>query len=239
MSSVVIRSRSSFPVDTMFSGISSNILKEADFDSISFTTVDCSHRVEDELREMLISMPLDSGRHILLRHAPFVYPAFPWERSLFVRLFDNAGVRNAVVDKYADILRGDVVGYTVRRGDFRVLPEHRILSEADIVADISDIVRRYSGYVRVILTSDEPDFLSGLVRRNDFLAQHCTVVRDTPVAQLYLLSLCDYVVSHGQYQCTRCRVDCPSVLYESTFGQVAQILGRSYGYAGVSPVPAV
>lgn len=104
--------------------------------------------------------------------------------------------------------------------------------------DLRAIVSRHFGMVRILVSSDDPDFVDSVVARDEFVRSHVHVVRADVDETLYMLSMCDYVFSNGQCQCTSGWVNDPETVYESTFGQIAQILNRSYKYASFACTPS-
>lgn len=225
----------------LFASIMPHVVTDAQIDAMPFASLHCcpsSMPSHAEGRRALFDMELPERGAIAFTGAAFLYPELPWERSLFVKLFDNPTMRMAVAADYADVLCGNTIGYQIRRGDFQVIPGRRRLSEEKIVADIAEIARRHFGMVKVIVTSDDQGFVEKLLRDNAFLRRYVFHCREQSIErQLYLLSMCDYVVANGQYQCTSCWVNDPQLMWESTFGQIAQILGRSYKFAAHRFVP--
>lgn len=226
---------------SMMGRISSNFLDAASFDRLAFYRIHCcpdSTTSVPDGRRALVDMEMPERGGVGLSGAGFLYPELPWERSLFVQLFDNPEMRNSLASEYAAVLCGNTIGYVIRRGDFQHLPQRRRLTTEAIVADLSRIAEKHYGMVRIIVTSDDPDFVDTLLRDNSFLRKYVFLYRADPVSQMYLLSLCDYVISHRAYQCTSCWVTDPDTLWESTFGQMAQILNRSYKYASFPAEPS-
>lgn len=203
----------------------------------SVLVYDCGNKDPCKVRSDLAGLSLSDGALVELRGFYFIYPEYPWERSLFARLFGNVPYRDSVARRHADILSGSTVGYTVRRTDTVRRNDFRTLSEDRVVADIRDIVRRYNGFVRVLLTSDDIGFVDNLLAVHGDLMDYVYVVRENTVDTLYLLSMCDYVLANGQCQCSISYTHDPGFVYESTFGQVAQILGRSYKYSCLPCAP--
>lgn len=224
-----------------FSRIRDNLIEPDAFDKMPLAVIHCcpdSMTSIPDGRRALVDLRIPERGGVGLSGAGFIYPELPWERSLFVHLFDNPDLRNSIAAEYAKQLCGNTIGYIIRRGDFHRLPDRRRLSTASIVADLSSIVEKHYGMVRIIVTSDDPDFVDALLRDNAFLRKYVFLFRGDPVTQIYLHSLCDYVISHRQYHCTSCWVNDPGLIWESTFGQVAQILNRSYKYRDHPIIPS-
>lgn len=187
-------------------------------------------RTIPEGRRAYHEMPIPSSGGIGFQHAGYLYPELPWERSLFVNLFDDEATRLALVSAHSDILCGNTVGYAVRRGNFRGCKDRRWLSPANIVADWARIVDEYHGMVSIIATSDEPSFLHAVLHDNAFLQRFVRVFTASATEELFLLSMCDSIVVNRQLQSSSSWVTNPLISWESTFGQLAQLLSRSYKY---------
>ena len=216
----------------LFDGMRGSIVPGRDLDSVTpVVTYNCRGRLTQEVRKDLFDMPIPDSGCVRIVAGSFLYPELPWERALFAGLFDNRKFRDEVVSRYASLLCGNTVGYTVRRGDTVDRRKYRTLSPEFIVSDWEAIVARYHGLVRIVVTSDDCDYVERLVSANSRLADNVAIVRDDPDACIYLLSMCDTVVNNGQLQCVSAWTNEPETLYESTFGQVAQALNRSYKYA--------
>lgn len=222
-------------------GVADHIVPPEVYNGIRFNRhYSCYSKAPHVIRRDLAKMELSDGDGVIMDNGYFLYPELPWERSLFIRLFGNIPYRDSVAEKYADVLRGNTVGYTVRRTDTVNRFKFRTLSESALLQDLRTIVRRHFGMVRILVTSDDPSFVEHAVAMDDFVRRRVYVVKADIDETLYLLSMCDYVFNNGQCQCSSAWVNDPESIYESTFGQLAQILNRSYKYAGFpcSPSPA-
>jgi hypothetical protein len=186
---------------------------------------------------MLFDVRFSDSDNVAIGHAS-LYPELPWERALFIQLFDNPEFRHALVGKYGSVLSGNTVGYTIRRTDTLSLRNYHVLTEINVVADMRRIIDRHRGMVRIVTASDDIPFVRGLVDRHPDIGRHVFVLDADEDTSLYLLSLCDYVVSNGEFQCGSSWVNLKWSMTCSTFGQIAQLLNRSYKYSDLILPPS-
>lgn len=231
LSSVVIDVNCGFADTKLFSSIRKNFIAHDDFAGISFNkTVDCEWYTAGENRNMLIDAKPEPGDNIYLLHGS-VYPELPWELALFASIYDNKEFRRSVTERFCRVLRGDTVGYTIRRGDIVYSHLYDILTHRKIIDDIKKIVDQYDGLVTVLVSSDDISYVKGLMDANPDVAKYVYIVDEDVDTSLVLLSLCNQIYSNGDSQCTAFWVDRGVSRWMSSFGQIAQILNKSYNYA--------
>lgn len=220
----------------LFSRLASRFMDKPSFDSIKFNvSKDCGVMPTREARNALFDMEFGGSDNVSIIHAS-LYPELPWEKALFISLFDNPGFRGRLAHQYREVLGGNTVGYTIRRTDTLSLHNYNVLTETFIVADMRRTIDRYHGMVRFVVASDDIPFVKSLVAKYPDVGRHIFILDADEDVSLYVLSMCDSVVSNGELQCGSSWVNIKWSMFCSTFGQMAQLLNRSYRYAGM-PLP--
>lgn len=229
--SVVVKQAQQLEGSILAAGMRGHILSRTAFDAIGFTrSYDCWQKKTDVQRRELFDIELQQDDSIVIWNSTFLYPELPWEFALFRQLFDNAEYRTRIASKYAAVLRGGSVGFTVRRRDSLGYPHFRHLSPDEIIAGIWKIVTSYRGLVHVLVASDDMPYVRDVIAVSSGLSGYVTFVDSTTDETLVALSLCDHVVSNGQQQASSCYSGYMYPVYESTFGQVASLLNRCYKF---------
>lgn len=222
----------------LFSRLDKRFMSAKEFSKIHFNIEkNCGTKPTRQARQELFDLPMSDGDNVAIIHAS-LYPELPWERALFVSIFDNPEFRKKLSYEYREVLCGNTVGYTIRRTDTLSLGHWWTLTEIAIVTDLRRIVDQHRGLVRILVASDDVSYVRRLLEKYPDVGKHVYVVEEDEDTTIFLLSLCDCVICNGEHQCSSSWVNFKKSMFGSTFGQIAQILNRSYKYEGTELPPS-
>ena len=127
-----------------------------------------------------------------------------------------------VLKTYGGLFNQKTVGFTIRRGDFltpRLRNGFRWLTDEELLKSIQGIIDDNCGMVKIVVTSDDIKWCEEILK--DF-GDKIFYFRDKPENQIMALSFCDQVVNNGSHY--RPMDKTQDDKFESTFGQIAQLL---------------
>lgn len=215
----------------MFKNIKQNFIQSIPSDTyfdfeLNNAGINEIQRISSEINCCLIDGS-KSNINIKFKNWNWIYPSSIEDFCLFNFLFDgNKYLIDSCFLKNADIfeqnLNHALVGMTIRRGDFTENNSmFQRLSLSNIVDIIDDLRNKYNDFIKIVITSDEIQNVEKEISN----VRCCYFIKNrSPEEQIMILSFCDYVINNGAYY--RCE-DNQVKGYESTFGQIAQILNVS------------
>lgn len=236
LNNVLILGNESARKREIFRNLAPRFVDNSTFGAVRFNVViDYDVKRTDRVRNDIYDIQLAPGDNVSFIQAS-LYPELPWEKALFISLFDNPDFRFRLAHEYRDLLSGTTVGYTIRRTDILNLRYYRPMTELETVLDLRNIVERHHGLVKIVVTSDDIPYVRRLLAKYEDLQKHVFVLDKDEDTCLYLLSMCDSVVCNGEYQVSSSWTNHKISMFASTFGQIAQLLNRSYRYSSF-PLP--
>lgn len=221
--------------NTLYSNICTNFVDDIQYNQYQFNLKKHNATYNDLLcySKQIFQQPTS----ILLYGCDiWLYPKTLVDLCLFNFLIDgNTALKQKCIEQNLCMFDNNanyaLVGISIRRGDFKEKrwSNHQLLSTTYINQLITDIRRKYYNRVKIIITSDDINEVKAIINNNN---RCCYFLENTtPEESMLILSFCDYVIGNGNYH--RCE-DLVTGKYESTYGQIAQILNVSRKFAATT-----